>query len=94
METGPFSAMFVSAVTVICTGAVLLDLRSLGRRLDRYEDQNRAEHAVLSEQMKVQGKDLTGLRIEVGKLSGFTGHELVEALRRLVGAKDSDRPRD
>ena len=94
MEAGTYSAMFVSAVTVICTGEVLLDLRSLGRRLDRYEAQNRTEHAALSEQVKTQDKELTGMRIEVGKLSGFSGHELVEALRCLVGGKDSDRPRD
>ena len=87
MEPGTYSNVIVSAVTVICTGVVLLYLRSLARRLDRYEDQNRAEHEAL-------GKELTDVRIEVGKLSGFTGHELVEALRRLVGGKDSGGPRD
>ena len=92
MESGTFSAALVSAVMVICTGVVLLYLRSLGRRLDRYEDQNRAEHAALAAQVKAQGKELTNVRIEMGNLSGFTGHELVEALRRLVGGKDSDSP--
>ena len=92
MEPGTYSAVLVSAVTVICTGVVLLYLRSLGRRLDRYEDQNQLEHAALAAQVKAQGKELTKVRIEMGKLSGFTGHELVEALRRLVGGEDSDGP--
>ena len=94
MGSGTYSAVFVSAVMVICTGVVLLYLQSLGRRLDRYEDQSRAEHAALTAQLKAQGKELTNVGIEMGKLSGFTGHELVEALRRLVGGKDSDSPQD
>ena len=94
MELGTDSAVLVSAVMVICTGVILLYLRSLGRRLDRYEDQNQAEHTALTAQVKAQGKELKNVRIEVGKLSSFTGRELVEALRRLVGTKDPDGPQD
>ena len=63
-------------------------------RMDRSEAANRAGHAVLAVQLKAQGKALTDMRVEVGKLSGLTRQALVEALRRLVGDKDSSGPRD
>lgn len=47
METATYPAWLLPAVMVVCTGVVLLFLRSLVRRLDRYEDQNKAEHANL-----------------------------------------------
>ena len=47
METATYSAWLLPVVTVASTGVVLLFLRSLARRLDRYEDQNKADHASL-----------------------------------------------
>ena len=63
-------------------------------RMDRSEAANRAGHAALAAQVEAQGKALTDMRVEVGKLSGLTGQALVEALRRLAGDKDSSGPRD
>lgn len=70
-------------------------------RMDQSEVANRAGHAALAaqrkaqgEELKAQGKALTDMRVEVGRLSGFTGQALVEALRRLVGDKDSSGPQD
>ena len=74
--------MFVAVGMVIRTGLVVPYSRSLGRRLDRYEDQIRAEHAALTGQLRVQGKELTKMRIGVGKQSGFTGHELARLCLR------------
>ena len=51
METATYSGWLLPAVMVVCTGVVLLFLRSLVRRLDRYEEQNKAEHANLGEKV-------------------------------------------
>lgn len=87
-----------SGVTGFCTGLVLLFLRSLLKRLDRLEDQNRKDHAALTAQVTAQGNVLTDVRVEVGRLSGklsaFTGEALLAALRRVVGGKGSVDPRD
>lgn len=68
--------------------------QGLEARMDRSEKDNKAEHAELKEQVKAQGEALTDVRVEVGKLSGITEQALVEALRRLVGKKDSGGPPD
>ena len=70
--------------------AELSDLKTeILARLDKSEATNKAEHAELAAQLKARGNALTELRIEVGKLSGFTDQQLLEALRHLVGGKDS-----
>lgn len=75
--------------------AEVSDLKQeISARLDKSEATNKAEHAELTAQVKAQGKDLTDLRVEVGKLSGFTGQQLLESLRRLVGGKDSGDQRE
>ena len=68
--------------------------KDISARLDKSEATNKAEHAELTAQVKAQGKDLTDVRVEVGKLSGSTGQQVLEALRRLVGGKDSGGRRD
>ena len=75
--------------------------QDLADRMDRSEAANKAEHAALAaqveaqgEELKAQGKALTDMRVEVSKLSSLTGQALVEALRCLVGDKDSSGPRD
>ena len=61
--------------------------------VNKLEASNEAERAELTAQLKAQGKELSDVRVEVGKLFGYTGQSLVEALKRLVGGKDSeDRP--
>lgn len=75
--------------------AELSDLKAeISARLDKSEAANKAEPAELTAQVKAQGKDLTDVRVEVGKLSGSTGQQVLEALRRLVGGKDSGGRRD
>ena len=66
----------------------------LEARMDRSEAANQAEHAELKEQVGAQGKELTNVRVEVGKLSGLSEQALVDALRRLVGKNDSGGPPD
>ena len=68
--------------------------QELEARMDRSKKDYKAEHAELKEQVKAQGEALTDVRVEVGKLSGLTEQALVEALRRLVGKKDSGGPPD
>ena len=60
--------------------------------VSKLEASNRAEHAELAAQAKAQSKELSDVRVVVGKLFGYSGQSLVEGLKRLVGGNDSDRP--
>ena len=66
----------------------------LAQRMDRSEAANQAEHAALSKQVGEQGKSLSDVREKVGELSGLSDQALVNALRRLMGKKESGGPPD